>query len=163
MASDNRKMSIAKRGRKMSVYEQLRNNIPSLNRRSKSSSDIKTDIIESQEKNRRKSGTFFAGAPTETIDNDEEMDYHVRFRKIMREIYAEQEKEKTIIKRQYQQKLKSRLKEQQVQGQNKLFNFVRYMATEHESMLQLLIFMPLILTAFYIVMIEKGSLVTYMK
>ena len=166
MANDARKISINKsKSRKMSAYDQFRANgtAPNLYRRSKSNQELKVEINESQLNNRRRSSghTFFAaGAPNEVDNNDEtDNDYRVRFRQIMRQIYAEQEKEKAQIKQQYQRKLNQRLGEQQQEHRSKVLTFIRYIATEHESLLQILIFLPLIVTAFYIVVIEKGSLV----
>ena len=43
---------------------------------------------------------------------------------------------------------------------NKVFLFIKFMATEHEELLQLLIFLPLILASLYIVFVEKKPLVT---
>ena len=43
---------------------------------------------------------------------------------------------------------------------NRMYMFIKYMATEHESLLQLLIFLPLILTSFYIAFVEKKPLIT---
>lgn len=111
----------------------------------------------------RKTSTFFSSASNENLNEEDEIDSRERFRKILREMYVEQERDsKRKYQQQFQQKLKTRLKEQQ-NDSNQLVNFIVYMATEHETLLQFLVFLPLIVTAFYIVLIEEGSLIHEIK
>ena len=66
-----------------------------------------------------------------------------------------------IKKRQEQQRIKkNREKVGEKEAHNRLYLFIKYIATEQELILQLFIFFPLILTSLYIVFVEEKPLFT---
>lgn len=117
----------------------------------------------------RRGSTFFTGPNTGSglADHggheDEDLDYKEQFRSTILRMYAENER----IRKQHQafqenQYRRRRLKDTAEQKeQSKVYLFIRYMATEHETLLQFLIFLPVILTALYIALIEKQPLIKY--
>ena len=96
--------------------------------------------------------------PVELEREIEEDDFIDIFRKVLLKIYKHGENEKGIVtcnqadKRQYSQHKK-----------NKLSTFLIYFATEHEILLQIILILPLTVMAFYILLVEKGSLLEVIK
>lgn len=156
--------------RKMSAYTGLSNS-PLNQRRSRSMSSAELKVAEISESSSRRGSTFFTGPSTggggsgsaggdHTQDEAEHLDYKEQFRNTILQMYAENER----IKKQHQiyqenKHRKRKLKDTVDKEQSKLYLCIRYMATEHETLLQFLIFLPLILTALYIVFVEKKPLV----
>ena len=146
--------------KRKSVYEQqsLQTNnrqvASKLNRRAASLSEIKLDATDPG-RIRKRSSIYYPVNKEDSIE-ETEIDYRERFRITLQEIYAEQDKEKDIVKRCRQQKTQLKLRESQ---QNTFFSFFKYMANEHESLLQIIVLSPLIVTSLYIIFVEKGSLI----
>ena len=98
-----------------------------------------------------------------TIDETTGPDSKEVFRKILRELYEEQEKKKNAAEGEatIDQKInyeKVREKKRVKVQRNQLITFLVYLATEHEHLVAFVIFLPLILAAFYIIFIENSSL-----
>lgn len=165
MENDVRRKSIAVPGsnkrRKSSVsYEKFRfgNTTKSNNK-----PETKLEAIDNASNPRRKSSTFFfTNSMIEPVNGENGPQVHSRerYRKVLREIYAEQEEQSIKLKNKCEEKMKSRLKEQQ-ERTNKFVRFIQYMSTEHETLLQFIVFLPLILTALYIAIIEENPLIKY--
>ena len=83
-------------------------------------------------------------------------------RNILREIYEEEEEEKRKEKRRCSCKkdIKKCIEKQKEAG-NTFSQIVLYLSTEHEILFQIIIALPLILMAVYIVAVEQGPLVRY--
>ena len=154
------------RMRKKSVYHQHVSQ-PISKKRSRAATEptikLPTDD-QSSNSGQRKRSTFFTNGSSayEGLENDEfEADYKEHYRRTLMQMYAEDELAKDIDNISRSSLLSdSGLKTQTVE-QNQLLGCIRYMATEHESLLQFLIFLPLILTSFYIVFVENKPLITW--
>ena len=152
--------------RKKSVYHQHVSQ-PISKKRSRAATEptikLPTDD-QSSNSGQRKRSTFFTNGSSayEGLENDEfEADYKEHYRRTLMQMYAEDELAKDIDNISRSSLLSdSGLKTQTVE-QNQLLGCIRYMATEHESLLQFLIFLPLILTSFYIVFVENKPLITW--
>lgn len=83
------------------------------------------------------------------------------YRRFQFELHNEKEREKEIeLKKEKlrQRQLKETQKEDTCENENKLISFIVFIATEHENLMQLLIFSPLIIMSAYILFIEQGDL-----
>lgn len=128
---------------------------------------------------RRKSTYFTNGSASSFYDNDntndtatspgDTTDYKEHFRRTLLQMYAETDGARArnieyadmIKKRQEQQRIKkNREKVGEKEAHNRLYLFIKYIATEQELILQLFIFFPLILTSLYIVFVEEKPLFT---
>ena len=84
-----------------------------------------------------------------------ELDCKEVFRKILRELYESGEKEKIDVFEEDAKPIVNRTKDQDV---NKFVRFLNFVSAEHGNMLSFVIFLPLILTTFYIAFIENSPL-----
>ena len=99
---------------------------------------------------------------TESRELFTELNYKDLYRRSLLEIkdYEEKRKEKTkhdvnkqMVKCNQNDEHSSRR-----ENGNKLSRFIIYLATDHETLLQILLLLPLILMSLYILVIEKGTL-----
>ena len=89
--------------------------------------------------------------------------YKQHYRRTLLQMYAEDEQAKNDPSHSatvYTNTTTSSINSKTTAETNNMFLFIKYMATEHENLLQLLIFLPLILTSIYIAFVEKKPLVT---
>lgn len=102
-------------------------------------------------------------------DGIDQTDYKEHYRRTILQMYAEDELAKqdnssfhlsTPSSSDYTTATITTNNNQSCVEANQMYMFIKYMATEHESLLQILIFLPLILTSFYIAFVEKKPLVT---
>lgn len=99
-------------------------------------------------------------------DGNDQTDYKEHYRRTLLQMYAEDELAKHeepfshSTTPSYSKTTIVNTNNQACFEANKIYVFIKYMATEHESLLQLLIFLPLILTSFYIAFVEKKPLIT---
>ena len=128
---------------------------------------------------RRKSTYFTSGSSSSFNDNDNDTtattsgdttDYKAHFRRTLLQMYAEtggararntEQYADLVKKRQEQQRMKkNRQVGEKEAHHNRLYLFIKYIATEQELLLQLFIFFPLILTSLYILFVEEKPLFT---
>jgi len=147
-------------------------------KRSRAGSDSKTmKELSDQQGGRRRSTYFTNGSASyygvDYIDqnNEQPSDYKEQFRKTILQMYAEDElakmtspvTKKTVLMRNNKQ-LSVSTKDLKCNNSEhhtyKMVDLIRYMATEHETLLQILIFLPLLVTALYITFVEERPLVT---
>ena len=134
-------------------------NVPQNKRRSSSFTEG-VQVTRNQARNscsqrRRSTFPYFAEAPDkeESEADEEEWVYRDHYRKVLRLIYEEEEREKW--------KRRSKLKRpvsKRMESVSPLDSFRQFLI-DNEILVQILIVLPLVLTALYILLIEKGSLV----
>ena len=98
---------------------------------------------------------YFAEAPgNEESEVDEgEFVYRDHYRKVLRQIYEEEERE--LLKRCCKPK---KMVYNRIQSASSFDSFRQFLI-DNEILVQILIVLPLVLTALYILLVEKGSLV----
>ena len=146
------------------------NGSPKMIRQKSSSSpnELKVELNDYQLYGYRRNSTYFTNGSTSYYENemdDREPDYKEQFRQTMLQMYAETGRRRSD---QYadlkQRKLEQRRQRNELlmesKDQSKFYSFIKYMVIEHEHILQLLIFLPLILTSLYIVCVEEKPLFT---
>ena len=120
----------------------------------------------------RRSSTYFTNGSTSSFyehDNtfeaasggEEVSDYKEHFRRTILQMYEETGGARSRNTDQYADLKQQRKRKRQAgekETQNRLYLFIKYMATEQELLLQLFIFFPLILASLYIVFVEEKPL-----
>jgi len=162
--------SNSRKGSKMTSQQSVGQLSPT--KRAKSFNDLKVELNDYQLYGARRNSTFFTNGSNydnENPNNDsgeEVPDYKQQFRQTILQIYAEtgggnrKAPYADIQQRRLFQKARQQAENADKQQESRIYDFIRYLATEHEGMLQLVIFLPLILTSIYIVFVEQKPLVT---
>uniref|UniRef100_A0A7M5X1V4 Uncharacterized protein n=1 Tax=Clytia hemisphaerica TaxID=252671 RepID=A0A7M5X1V4_9CNID len=145
------------------------NGSPKMIRQKSSSSpnELKVELNDYQLYGYRRNSTYFTNGSTsyENDFEDGQPDYKEQFRQTMLQMYAETGRRRSgqyadLKQRKFEQRLQRNELLEGKENQSKFYFFVKYMVTEHEHILQLLIFLPLILTSLYIVCVEEKPLFT---
>ena len=92
------------------------------------------------------------------LENNESSDlnYKELYRKTLQEVYQYEE----IKKRKSNENVQIHSLQE---NENKLINLILYFAMEHETLVEIILLLPLTIMAFYIVVIEKGSLFQFIE
>ena len=100
------------------------------------------------------------------IDEEEDYDFKDHYRKILRKLYAEQEIEKKSVSK-VERPNPERLVQHRgsIREPGNLLTSFRQFVQDYETLVQVLIMLPIVLTILYIVFVEEGSILrnTYNK
>ena len=178
--NDLRKVSIqpisrssSRKSLKMNSQQSIGGQLSPTKRTTSFNKELKVELNDYQLYGPRRSSTFFTNGSSydenPTNDEEEPPDYKEQFRRTILQMYAEagsgnrstpyadiQQRRLLFQKAQLQQQANNADKEHE----SRLYDFIKYLATEHEGILQFVIFLPLILTSIYIVFVEQKPLIT---
>ena len=161
-----RKTSLSKR-RKSSVisYEKYMsiNGNAGTHIRKKSAQELQLEVDRSVKMRRKSSVGMYLSNSHENLHEQNEIDTRDKFRKILKQLQSvdDDDDDDVNMKKQKRPNSNCKLKDQQEVKTNQFVSFLRYMTSEHDTLLQILVFLPLILAAFYIAVIEQQPILRY--
>ena len=129
--------------------------------RRKSAQELQLEVDRSVKMRRKSSVGMYLSNSHENLHEQNEIDTRDKFRKILKQLQSVNDDEDVNIKKQKRPNSNCKLKDQQEVKTNQFVSFLRYMTSEHDTLLQILVFLPLILAAFYIAVIEKQPILRY--
>ena len=130
-------------------------------RRLKSIIEVKTPEDNQRPRNRKSVVQPPTIKETNVCTEDADLGSKEVFRKLLRQIYEEKEKGKHKVEEESTVRRSVNYEREHQGGEYKFITFIKYVATEHEHLLTLVIFLPLILVTLYIAFIEQSPLFTY--
>lgn len=130
-----------------------------------SSQNLKHDEDKSINIQRKTSNGIYISSSSENLYKQNEVDSRDKFSKLINQLQSIPVAEDLSLTKQYRPNNNAPLKVQQEETKeiktNKFVIFLQYMMSEHETLLQVLVLLPLILTAFYITVIEQQPILRY--
>lgn len=129
--------------------------------RRKSAQELQSEVDRSVKMRRKSSVGMYLSNSHENLHEQNEIDTRDKFRKILKQLQSVNDDEDVNIKKQKRPNPNCKLKDQQEVKTNQFVSFLRYMTSEHDTLLQILVFLPLILAAFYIAVIEQQPILRY--
>lgn len=145
-------------------YMAMKSNNGTHNRKS-STQNLKQDEDKSINIQRKTSSGIYISSSSENLHKQNEVDSRDKFSKLIKQLQCVSNAEDLSLTKQYRPNNNAPLKVQQEETKeikaNKFVVFLQYMMSEHETLLQVLVLLPLILTAFYITIIEQQPILRY--
>ena len=145
-------------------YMAMKSNNGTHNRKS-STQNLKQDEDKSINIQRKTSNGIYISSSSENLHKQNEVDSRDKFSKLIKQLQCVSNTEDLSLTKQYRPNNNAPLKVQQEETKeikaNKFVVFLQYMMSEHETLLQVLVLLPLILTAFYITIIEQQPILRY--
>ena len=145
-------------------YMAMKSNNGTHNRKS-STQNLKQDEDKSINIQRKTSNGIYISSSSENLHKQNEVDSRDKFSKLIKQLQCVSNAEDLSLTKQYRPNNNAPLKVQQEETKeikaNKFVVFLQYMMSEHETLLQVLVLLPLILTAFYITIIEQQPILRY--
>ena len=145
-------------------YMAMKSNNGTHNRKS-STQNLKQDEDKSINIQRKTSNGIYISSSSENLHKQNEVDSRDKFSKLIKQLQCVPDAEDLSLTKQYRPNNNAPLKVQQEETKeikaNKFVAFLQYMMSEHETLLQVLVLLPLILTAFYITIIEQQPILRY--
>ena len=166
MDIESRKSSLRKRRKSSTIsYEKYMaiNGNTGTRIRKKSTQELQTEIDKSVQMRRKYSIAMYMSNYHETFYEQNEIDKSHKYVTILKEMQSTDDEEDLIARKHRRLNSNSKLKYQKQVKTNQFVSFLRYMTSEHDNLLQILVFLPLILAAFYIAVIEQQPLLRYRK
>ena len=166
MDIESRKHSIPKRRKSSAIsYEKYKaiNGNAGTRIRKKSAQELQNEIDKSIQMRRKYSTAMYMSNSHETFYEQNEIDKRDKYVTILKEMQSTDDEEDLFVKKHRRLNSNSKLKHQKEIKTNQFVSFLRYMTSEHDNLLQILVFLPLILAAFYIAVIEQQPILRHRK
>ena len=166
MNTERRKFSLPKRRKSSAIsYEKYMaiNGNAGTRIRKKSAHELQNEIDKSVQMRRKYSTAMNMSNSHETFYEQNEIDKRDKYLTILKEMQSTDDEEDLIARKHRRLNSNSKLKCEKEVKTNQFASLLRYMTSEHDTLLQILVFLPLILAAFYIAVIEQQPLLRYRK